>query len=168
MSTDRPSCTTKKIQIRATLHTQHPCAFIVLTLPTIRQSDRSQHPQQRIVEVLLGEYKPRERSIFFARNFPWRGRKHDRGSRAVASQRSHNSQGVLCVCVLVKILCVCLDLFYFFFKTFYFFYIIIMLDVILADTPPAAAFFGFMGCTSALVFACKLRSLKNYKFKIEN
>jgi len=31
-----------------------------------------------------------------------------------------------------------------------------MLDVLLqsVDTPPAAAFFGFMGCTSALVFAC--------------
>jgi V-type H+-transporting ATPase proteolipid subunit len=29
-----------------------------------------------------------------------------------------------------------------------------MLDLLLVDTPPAAAFFGFMGCTSALVFAC--------------
>jgi len=31
-----------------------------------------------------------------------------------------------------------------------------MLDILLqdADTPAAAAFFGFMGCTGALVFAC--------------
>jgi len=34
-----------------------------------------------------------------------------------------------------------------------------MLDLLLSasvllDTPPAAAFFGFMGCSSALVFAC--------------